>query len=144
MSPQDEFSSFGASEEQQPTPSEPQDEFAAFSEEVQSQGQAAWDKATEYAATATAAVEGDPSKDNWAIAATVVGVLSLCVAIVPLCGFPTSLAAIALGAFSLKAPNRRTLAIVGIVLGVLAILLSTCSAAFGVIGMLGQQTGGGY
>ena len=84
----------------------------------------------------------DASKDNLAIASTVVGVLSLCASLVPVCGFPLSLAAIGLGAFSLKAPNRRTLAIVGLVLGGLAILLSICSAAFGLMAMMNGQ--GGY
>ncbi len=84
----------------------------------------------------------DASKDNLAIASTVVGVLSLCASLVPICGFPLSLAAIGLGAFSLKAPNRRTLAIVGLVLGGLAILLSICSAVFGLVAMMNGQ--GGY
>ena len=149
MTPQDEFSSFGTSEEQ-PQPqgqaSQPEgqaDEFADFSAGAPQEA-ATWGTSGDtFTATATVTAEGDPSKDNWAIAATVVGVLSLCLAIIPLCGFPTSLAAIGLGAFSLKAPNRRTLAIVGIVLGGIAILLSICSAGFGLLSVLGQQ-GGGY
>jgi len=142
MSPQDEFSSFEKFEEPQPQAPQPEsaggaDEFASFEAEASN----AWEDARAFAADVAADAEGDATKDNLAIASTVVGVLSLCLAIVPLCGFPLSLAALGLGAFSLKAPNRRTLAIVGMVLGGLAILLSICSAAFGVLSMLGQQTG---
>ncbi len=146
MTPQDEFSSFGTSEESQPqgSSSQPQDdEFASFGSAEAPQEASSWGGETFASGETFAAGEpvsdGDPSKDNWAIAATVVGVISLCVAIIPICGFPTSLAAIGLGAFSLKAPNRRTLAIVGIVLGALAILVSLCSMGLGLLGMLGQQ-----
>jgi len=153
MSPQDEFASFESFDEPKPESAQPEsaasefeDEFASFGTS-EGQGAAApsagnaWEGEPSFTAEPSSSAEGDVTKDNLAIASTVVGVLSLCFGIVPICGFPLSLAALGLGAFSLKAPNRRTLAIAGMVLGGLAILLSICSGIFGFVSYLQGQGG---
>ncbi len=149
--PQDDFTSFEQSPSQEPRPAGSEGAADPFAEFEAGGGTAVGGETpsdigfesspSQATFTATASASGDATKDNLAIASTVVGVLSLCLAIIPLCGFPLSLTAIGLGAFSLKAPNRRTLAIVGLVLGGIAILISLCSGIFGVINYMNQ---GGY
>ena len=73
-----------------------------------------------------------PQKDNkgFAIAALVLGILSLCAWLFPICGFPIGIAGVILGILGLKS-SSRTLAIVGLVLSGLALLLSLCNAVAG-------------
>jgi hypothetical protein len=71
-----------------------------------------------------------PERSGFAIASLVLGVVSLCAWLLPICGVPISLVAVVLGALSLNSP-RRGMAIAGIVLGAIAILLSLVNAALG-------------
>ena len=73
-----------------------------------------------------------PQKDNkgFAIAALVLGIISLCAWLFPICGFPVAIAGIVLGILGLKS-SSRTMAIVGIVLCGLALLASLCNAVLG-------------
>ncbi|MBN2385447.1 MAG: hypothetical protein JXB85_00385 [Anaerolineales bacterium] len=64
-------------------------------------------------------------KKGLAIAALVVGIISLCMAPIPLItllAWPGSIVSIVLGALSLKS-SGKTMAIIGLILGVLAMLL---------------------
>jgi hypothetical protein len=69
-------------------------------------------------------------KKGFAIAALVLGILSLCAWLFPICGFPIAIAGVILGILGLKS-SSRTLAIVGLVLSGLALLLSLCNAVAG-------------
>lgn len=70
-------------------------------------------------------------KDNFAIAALVVGVFNLCTWIIPLCGCPMALLGIGLGAYSLES-NNRTLAMIGLGLSILGFIATIGSAILGV------------
>lgn len=78
----------------------------------------------------TPIVQEKVSKDvpEWkgytAIASLVVGILSFCASFVPCCGCIMSIIGIVCGVLGLPS-NRKTLAIVGIVLSALALLIST-------------------
>ena len=80
-------------------------------------------------------VIGDPSKDWMAIVALVLGVLSLCAWVFPLCGFPFSIAAVVFGILGMKS-SKRTLAIVGLAVGGLGVLLTLISAVIGAASFL--------
>ncbi len=151
MTQQDDFVSFGSGQQggeaqpQQPPPTGSGEGFstADFGGSGTAGPTAGWSETTIPGGTGGGfsggvPTEADLQKDNFAIASTVVGVLSLCLAVLPICGLPASVAAVGLGAYSLKAPNRRTLAIAGIVLGAIAALLSLCSAGFGLYSYLSQ------
>jgi hypothetical protein len=66
----------------------------------------------------------------------VVGIVNLCGWILPICGLPLGVVAVVLGVLGIKS-SKRTLAIVGIVLGGLTILLAIVNAVAGVL--LGPQ-----
>jgi len=59
----------------------------------------------------------------YAIAAAALGVISLCVAIIPICGGITSTLGILLGIVSLKTEKSKT-AIAGVLISVLGILIT--------------------
>jgi hypothetical protein len=71
-----------------------------------------------------------PDRSALAIGSLILGIVGLCAWLLPLCGLPVSLAAVILGALSLKS-SRRGMAIAGLILGVLALLLAIGNAAFG-------------
>ncbi|PKN95033.1 MAG: hypothetical protein CVU44_04270 [Chloroflexi bacterium HGW-Chloroflexi-6] len=58
-----------------------------------------------------------------AIASAALGVLSLCMSVVPICGGTTALTGIGLGLFGMRSESRRT-AIFGIGASILGILIS--------------------
>lgn len=66
---------------------------------------------------------GDASKNGLAIGSLVVGILSLCLSWLPCCGGLLPIAAVVLGILGMKS-SKRTLAIVGIVLGALVIVIN--------------------
>ncbi|HSR47545.1 MAG TPA: DUF4190 domain-containing protein [Anaerolineales bacterium] len=71
-----------------------------------------------------------PDRSGLAIASLVVGVVSLCAWLLPICGVPFSVVAVILGALGLNS-SRRGMAIAGIVLGAIGIILSLANAALG-------------
>lgn len=72
----------------------------------------------------------DPSRNGFAIAALVVGLINLCTWIVPLCGCPFALIGMGLGYYGLPS-EQRTLAIIGLVLSVIGFGLTILSAIAG-------------
>lgn len=58
-----------------------------------------------------------------AIASAALGLMSLCIAIIPICGGTIALAGIGLGIFGMRSENRKT-AIFGIAVCILGILIS--------------------
>lgn len=71
-------------------------------------------------------------KNNLALAAAITGGVSILAGLCcPLIGFPVSIAGIVMGAMSLKPPNK-TLALVGIICGVLGLIVTIANAAAGV------------
>jgi serine/threonine protein kinase len=73
-----------------------------------------------------------------AIIALVMGVLSLCGSIYVFCSFPMAITSIILGGIGVKSP-RRSLAIAGIVLSVMAMIASLILLALGMAGQLTAQ-----
>lgn len=66
-----------------------------------------------------------PSKqDGYALAALICAIASLCCCFVPYVGLPLSIGAVVLGIMGLKSPQRKSLAIVGLVLGGVMLLLN--------------------
>ena len=64
-----------------------------------------------------------------AIASAALGLLSLCLAIIPLCGGVSSIAGILLGLYSLKTEHSKT-AIAGVILSSLGVLITLVYALF--------------
>ena len=78
-------------------------------------------------------------RSGLAIASLILGILSLCAWLLPLCGIPFSGVAIILGALSMRS-SRRGMAIAGLILGILTLLLSLGNAAFGAyLGLTGNN-----
>ena len=63
------------------------------------------------------------------LASAALGVMSLCLAIVPICGGVTSVLGIVLGLFSLKTENSKT-ALAGIVISILGVLITIVYSLF--------------
>ncbi len=79
-----------------------------------------------------------PNRSGFAIASLVLGILSLCAWLLPLCGIPFSGLAILFGALSMGS-SRRGMAIAGLILGIITLLLSLGNAAFGAyLGLTGN------
>ena len=91
-----------------------------------------------YSAVSTA--DGDASKDWMAIVSLVSGILSLCTAFIPLvcCIAPVfTIAAVVLGILGLKS-TKKTLAIIGIVMGGVGIIAQIIIAIIGLVGGASQ------
>jgi hypothetical protein len=76
------------------------------------------------------AAPATPGRDTLAILSAIVGGLGLCAAWFPICGPVVPLIGLALGAFSLNS-RQRTLALVGIGLGVLGLVITVISLVSG-------------
>ena len=76
------------------------------------------------------AAPATPGRDTLAVLSAIVGGLSLCAAWFPVCGPVVPLIGMAMGAFSLSS-RQRTIAIIGIGLGVLGLLMTVISLATG-------------
>jgi len=83
-----------------------------------------------YQQSYSAPSSGNPSKDGLAIGSLVCGIVSLCLSWLPCCGGLLPIAAVVLGILGLKA-TKRTLAIIGIVLGGLVIVVNIVWSIFG-------------
>ncbi len=87
--------------------------------------------------------DGDASKDWMAIVSLVSGILSLCTAFIPIvcCVAPIfTIAAVVLGILGLKS-TKKTLAIIGIVIGGLGIIAQIIMAIIGLVS--GAASSGG-
>lgn len=67
-----------------------------------------------------------------AIAALVLGIISLIAWLLPICGFPVAIVGLILGFIGRRSPARRGMATAGIVLNIIGLVLTIGSAAFGV------------
>ena len=65
-----------------------------------------------------------------AIASLVIGIVNLCAWLVPICGGPLAIVGMLLGILGLKS-SKKTLAIVGVVLGGLTLILTIVSIIVG-------------
>lgn len=59
-----------------------------------------------------------------AIAGFALGILSVLAWLLPICGYPVTIAGIICAAMGLSSTQRRTLAIIGLVLAILSLLLT--------------------
>ncbi len=74
-----------------------------------------------------------PSDKSWmAIVSLVTGILALCGWLFPICGFPLSIAAIIFGILGMKT-GKRTMALIGLILGGLTVFLAIISVVVGVL-----------
>lgn len=64
-----------------------------------------------------------PDKPGLAIAALVLGILSLCAWLLPICGFPISIAGVILGILGLKT-SKKGMAVAGLIMAGIALLLT--------------------
>ena len=64
-----------------------------------------------------------------ALASAALGLMSLCLAIIPVCGGTASIAGIAAGLFSLKTENTRT-ALTGVILSILGVVIAIVYTLF--------------
>jgi len=77
-----------------------------------------------------------------AIASLVIGVINLCAWFLPICGFPLGIAGLVLGYLGIKAPEQKTLAIIGMSLSGIGLLLACINAVSGgVLALLGPSIG---
>jgi hypothetical protein len=72
------------------------------------------------------------SRRGTAIAGLVLGILSVFAAILPICGLPFAVAGIVVSVLGRRSPSLRTMATVGLVLSIAAIVLALINAAAGV------------
>jgi hypothetical protein len=72
----------------------------------------------------------EPPQNNMAVGALVCGILGMILWCCPLIGFPVNIAAIALGAMSMRPPNKG-LAIAGLSCGILGMILTVINAIAG-------------
>jgi hypothetical protein len=79
-----------------------------------------------------AAVAVPDPHGGMAITGLVLGIISVVAAILPLCGFPLTIAALVFSILGRKSHSRRTMATVGLALSLLAFVLTILSAAYGV------------
>lgn len=79
--------------------------------------------------TAAPAV-GDP-KAGQAIAALVLGIISVLAWVVPICGLPFAISAIVCGLLGRASTSKRTMATVGLILAIAGLVLTLANAALG-------------
>ena len=77
-------------------------------------------------------------KDIYAILGLVLGVIDLFAWLLPICGFPLAIAGLVLGFAGLKS-NRRTMAIVAIVLSGIGLIAATGNALIGALLAVSHQ-----
>lgn len=80
----------------------------------------------------TASNNGD-SKDLLAMGSLIVGIIGLCAWFIPLFGWPTGVIALVLGYLGKQSVKNAKLAKIGMILGGVCLVLSTCNSALGVI-----------
>ena len=74
-----------------------------------------------------------PAEKTWAaITALVLGIINLCGWLLPICGGPIGIAAIIFGILGLKT-SKRTMAIIGLVLGGLTLILTIINSVAGAV-----------
>ena len=77
-----------------------------------------------------------PATDNnriMAIASLVIGILNLCVWLVPICGVGLGITGAILGYFGRRSPTSKNLATAGMVLSIIGVLLAIGSFVFSLI-----------
>jgi hypothetical protein len=74
---------------------------------------------------------------GFAIAGLILGIVSIPIALFAICGYITSILGIIFSILGLRAPSKRTMATIGIVLSVLGFIASIASSILGV--MMGQH-----
>lgn len=79
-----------------------------------------------------AAQPTNSSRDTQAIAGLVLGIIMLGAWFIPLCGVPFGIAAIAFSSLGLRSSSKRTMAIIGLSLGIIGMILTLANAALGV------------
>ncbi|HPH96495.1 MAG TPA: DUF4190 domain-containing protein [Anaerolineaceae bacterium] len=84
------------------------------------------------ATTNVVAASGSDSKGIMAIVSLVIGVLSLCAWLLPICGCPLAIIGVVLGVLGLKS-DKKTLAIVGLVLCGIALVLCLINGIAGAV-----------
>ena len=77
-------------------------------------------------------IPAKPDKPGLAIAALVLGILSLCAWLFPICGFPIAIAGVILGILGLKT-SKKGMAVAGLIMAGIALLLTLGNAIFGAI-----------
>lgn len=78
------------------------------------------------------------NNDYFAIGSLVIGIISLCAWLFPLCGLPLAIGGAVLG-FLGRDSSKRTLALIGLALSIIAIVLSIINAVWGAyLGATGQ------
>ncbi|MFZ0544319.1 MAG: hypothetical protein WAM60_02705 [Candidatus Promineifilaceae bacterium] len=84
-------------------------------------------------------MEKTTSNDEYfAIGSLIIGIISLCAWLFPICGLPLAIAGAVLG-FLGRDSSKRTMALIGLALSVVAIVLSIINAALGAyLGATGQ------
>jgi hypothetical protein len=75
---------------------------------------------------------------GWAITAFIIGIINLCIWILPFCGGPLSIVGIVIGVLGLKS-SQRILAIIGLVLSVFGLLATIANSVLWVILYFGGQ-----
>jgi hypothetical protein len=76
-----------------------------------------------------------------AIAGFVLGILSVLAWILPICGYPVTIAGVICAAMGLSSTQRRTLAIIGLVLAILGLVLTLGNSILGAALFLQRSNG---
>lgn len=84
-----------------------------------------------YSAPYTASPAVDDPKAGQAIAALVLGIISMLAWLVPMCGFPFAVAGIVCGMLGRASMSKRTMAKVGLLLAIAGLVLTLANAALG-------------
>ncbi len=86
-----------------------------------------------YATPYGAPIEQTDSRGGVAIAGFVLGILSVLAWVLPICGYPATIAGIICAVMGLASTRRRTLAMVGLVLAILGFVATLGNSILGVM-----------
>lgn len=76
---------------------------------------------------------------GFAIAGLILGIVSIPIALFALCGYSTSILGFVFSLLGRRAPSKRTMATIGLILSIIGFIASIASSVYGVILMSGQH-----
>lgn len=76
---------------------------------------------------------------GFAIAGLILGIVSIPVAIFAICGYITAIAGFVFSILGRRAPSKRTMATIGMILSIIGFLASIASSVYGIVALSGQH-----
>jgi hypothetical protein len=76
---------------------------------------------------------------GFAIAGLILGIVSIPVAIFAICGYITAILGFVFSILGRRAPSKRTMATIGMILSIIGFLASIASSVYGIVALSGQH-----